>query len=84
MVSVGSLTAAIVHPREVFKVILLANAAAFVALHNHPSGDPAPSPEDKEITQQLQALAELLGVPLVDHIIFGDGKYVSFSERKML
>lgn len=79
-VSVGSLTASIVHPREVFKAIILANAAAFVMAHNHPSGDPTPSREDIEITRRLREIAELLGVRCLDHIVIGRGRYVSFVD----
>jgi DNA repair protein RadC len=79
-VSVGSLTASIVHPREVFKAILLANAAAFICVHNHPSGDPTPSKEDLEITRRLKEGAELLGIRLLDHIIIGKGRFVSFVD----
>lgn len=79
-VSVGSLTASIVHPREVFKAIVLANAAAFICVHNHPSGDPTPSKEDIEITRRLKEGAELLGIRLLDHIIVGRGSFVSFVD----
>jgi len=79
-VSVGSLSASIVHPREVFKAIILANAAAFVVAHNHPSGDPSPSKEDIEITQRLRSIAELIGVRFLDHIVVGRGRYVSFVD----
>ncbi len=77
-VSVGSLTSSIVHPREVFKAIILANAAAFMMAHNHPSGDPTPSREDLEITRRLREIAEVLGVRCLDHIVIGAGRYVSF------
>ena len=80
VVSVGSLTASLVHPREVLKAIVLSNAAAVVAMHNHPSGDATPSKEDLEITRRLKELTELLGVRLLDHIIFGDDKCVSFVD----
>src|SRR2546425_8935548 len=81
VVSVGSLAASIVHPRETLKVIVLANAAAVVLMHGHPSsGDPTPSKEDIEITRRLRELAALLGVKVLDHIIFGDGRFVSFVD----
>jgi len=79
-VSVGTVNASMVHPREVFKAIILANASAFVIMHNHPSGDPTPSKEDIEITRRLRELGDLLGVRVLDHIVFGDGKYVSFVD----
>jgi DNA repair protein RadC len=79
-VSVGSLTASIVHPREVFKAILLSNGAAFLACHNHPAGIATPSKEDIEITRRLKEGAELLGVRFLDHIIIGRGVFVSFVD----
>lgn len=84
-VSVGSLTASIVHPREVFKSALLSSAAALIVLHNHPSGDPEPSREDLDITQRLKDGAQLLGLRLLDHVILGgEGRYVSLADRGLL
>ncbi len=85
-VSVGSLTTSVVSPREVFKAAILANAAAIVCAHNHPSGDPQPSPEDKELTARLVQGGKLLGIPVIDHIIVGDGTpdYFSFADRGLL
>lgn len=84
-VSVGTLSASLVHPREVFKPVLLLNAAAIIVSHNHPSGDPSPSSEDRTATQRLQRAGELMGVPLVDHIIIGeDSKFFSFRESGLL
>jgi DNA repair protein RadC len=83
-VSRGTLDSVLVHPREVFKAALLANAAAIVATHVHPSGDPTPSPDDVAITRRLAAAGEILGVPLLDHIIIGDGRYYSFKEGARL
>lgn len=74
-VSIGTLTSSIVHPREVFKAALLANAAACILAHNHPSGDPEPSAEDKQLTERLLQCGELLGVPVLDHIIVGDAGF---------
>ncbi|MCK6553903.1 DNA repair protein RadC [Candidatus Binatia bacterium] len=79
-VSVGTLTAALVHPREVFKALLLANAAAFVVAHNHPSGDPTPSKEDIEITRRLREVADLFGIRMLDHVVIGRDRYVSFVD----
>ncbi len=79
-VSTGSLTASLVHPREVFKAVLLANAAAFIVAHNHPAGDPTPSKEDIELTRRLKAGADIFGIRLLDHIVVGHGRYVSFVE----
>ena len=80
IVSIGSLTAALVHPREVFKPVILANAAAVILLHNHPSGSAEPSAEDRALTTRLEQAGELLGINVVDHIIVGDGHYRSKGE----
>jgi len=103
-VSIGSLTASLVHPREVFKPVVLHNdmvkeqyqehevtkeiceqiircsAAAIILMHNHPSGDPVPSQEDLHITKRLREIGEVFGVRVLDHLIFGDGRYVSFVD----
>lgn len=79
-VSRGILDSTLVHPREVFKAALLANAAAIVAGHNHPSGDPSPSPDDVALTRRLASAGDIIGVPLLDHTIVGDGRYYSFRE----
>ncbi len=79
-VSVGSLCSAIVHPREVFKGLILSNAAAFAICHNHPSGDPTPSQEDIAITRRLREAADLLGIRFLDHIVIGAGCFISFAE----
>lgn len=81
-VSTGSLTASIVHPREVFKAAILASSHSILAVHNHPSGDPQPSKEDMQITTRLKEAGQLLGIPLVDHIIVGEmNQYYSFKEE---
>ena len=80
----GTLDSVLVNPREVFKAALLANAAAIVATHNHPSGDPTPSPDDLDVTRRLAAAGDVLGIPLLDHIIVGDGRYYSFKEMGCL
>ena len=79
-VSRGILDSTLVHPREVFRAAILANAAGIIAGHNHPSGDPTPSPDDIGLTRRLAAAGEVLGVPLLDHIIVGDDRYYSFKE----
>ena len=79
VVSVGSLTASIVHPREVFKAACLANATNIILTHNHPSGDPAPSKEDISITSRLVQAGRLMDIPVLDHIIIGDGTGRSMS-----
>ena len=76
----GSLTCAVVHPREIYKSVLLANAAAVIFVHNHPSGDPTPSREDLEITRRLREVGELLGVRVLDHVVVGHDKYVSMVD----
>jgi DNA repair protein RadC len=85
VVSVGSLTLSIVHPREVFKPVILLNACAVVLAHNHPSGDPTPSPEDRTLTARLVAAGELLGIRVLDHVILtDDGPYYSFADQGQL
>lgn len=79
-VSRGTLDSTAVHPREVFKAALLANAAAVILAHNHPSGDPTPSPDDVAMTMRLRAAGDVLGVQVLDHIVIGDGVYVSLRE----
>ena len=79
-VSIGSLTASIVAPREVFKPAIVGSAAALLLAHNHPSGDPSPSAEDIELTKRLRDAGELLGIRVLDHVILGDGKHYSFVD----
>lgn len=79
VVSIGSLSASVVHPREVFKAEILANAANIILTHNHPSGDPAPSKEDINITARLVQAGRLMDIPVLDHIIIGDGTGRSMS-----
>jgi len=83
-ISEGILTASLVHPREVFAPAIREAAAGLVLIHNHPSGDPEPSPEDREVTRRLVAVGELVGIRILDHVIVGDGRYVSFIERGLL
>lgn len=80
-ISEGTLTTSLVHPREVFRPALRRGAAAIVAVHNHPSGDPEPSAEDVEVTRRLLDAGKLLGVPLLDHVVLGRGAFVSLRER---
>jgi DNA repair protein RadC len=80
IVSKGSLTLSIVHPREVFTLAVRESAAAVIFVHNHPSGDPQPSAEDRALTTRLVEAGDLLGIPVLDHIIIGDGRYVSFAD----
>ena len=83
-VSVGSLDRSLAHPREVFREAVRHNAAGILLVHNHPSGDPQPSPEDLQLTQQLRQAGDLLGIELMDHLILGDGHWVSLREKGML
>lgn len=83
-VSEGSLNASVVHPREAFAPALLHHAAAILAVHNHPSGDPTPSREDRELTKTLWETGKVMGIPLVDHLIIGDGIYYSFKEHGLM
>lgn len=82
VVSEGSLSSSIVHPREVFAPAILHHAAAIMVAHNHPSGDPKPSIEDEEVTRQLLRSGKVLGIPMIDHVIIGDGNYYSFLENE--
>lgn len=83
-VSRGALDATLVHPREVFKAALLANASSIIVGHNHPSGDSTPSPDDLALTQRLVAAGDIIGVPLLDHVIVGDGTTFSLKEAGRL
>ena len=83
-VSIGSLSQTIVHPREVFKTACLSNAAAILLVHNHPTGDPAPSQEDISITRRLRESGDILGIKVLDHVIVGEHEYVSFVERGLM
>jgi DNA repair protein RadC len=83
-ISEGSLTASIVHPREVFQAAIRESAAAILALHNHPSGDPSPSKEDYDVTRRLKDVGDLVGIGLVDHVILGEGRFISFREHKLM
>lgn len=84
VISEGSLTGSVVHPREVFQPAILQHAAAIVVAHNHPSGDPHPSLEDREITRMLVEAGKTLKLPVLDHLIIGDGTYYSFQEEGAL
>ena len=80
----GTINTSLVHPREVFKRALLNNARYIMVAHNHPSGDPNPSKEDIQITERLKEAGNLLGINLLDHIIVGEDKYISFKEKGVL
>ncbi|MBW2242444.1 MAG: DNA repair protein RadC [Deltaproteobacteria bacterium] len=80
LTSQGTLTSSLVHPREVFRPALREGAAALVAVHNHPSGDPTPSPEDRQVTRRLIEAGKLLGVPLLDHVVVAERGFASLRE----
>jgi len=80
----GILNSSLVHPREVFREAIAERAAAIILVHNHPSGDPAPSPDDRNVTDQLVAAGRLLDIPVHDHVIIGRGRYTSFAEAGLL
>jgi DNA repair protein RadC len=81
VISEGTLSASLVHPREVFKLAILESAASVVLIHNHPSGDPTPSREDIRLTRQLVECARLLDLRIHDHLVIGHGRFVSLAER---
>lgn len=84
MVTRGILDASVVHPREVFAPALAEAAAAVILVHNHPSGDPTPSPADREVTRQLVESGRLLGIPVRDHVVVGNGRYTSFLDLGLI
>ena len=83
-VSTGSVNQSIVHPREVFSPAIKESASAIIVIHNHPSGDPSPSPQDLKLTDRLVQTGEIIGIEVLDHLIIGDGKYLSFAEQGLL
>ncbi|HEX2948924.1 MAG TPA: DNA repair protein RadC [Armatimonadota bacterium] len=83
-ISIGSLNSSIVHPRETFKAAISHASAAIILVHNHPSGDPKPSPEDITLTARMREAGELIGIPVLDHLIIGDGRFISLKERGLL
>ena len=84
VVAVGTLNTTVVQPRDVFREAVLGAAASVVVFHNHPSGDPTPSPEDVELTARMAAAGTLMGIDMVDHIVLGDTRYCSFKEMGRL
>jgi DNA repair protein RadC len=84
LISIGSLNISIVHPREIFKPAISASADSILLVHNHPSGDPAPSREDIYTTKRLVDCGKMVGISVLDHIIVGNGCYVSFIEQKLM
>jgi DNA repair protein RadC len=84
LVTLGWLTGATIHPREVYKAAILLNASAIICVHNHPSGNPAPSQADGDITHRLFSAGEILGIPLKDHVIVGENNYFSYTDTGSL
>jgi len=84
IVSIGTLSASIVHPREVFRPAIFHASASIIVVHNHPSGDPTPSSDDIELTKRLAEAGKILGIKLLDHVIVGNGSYVSMKERGVI
>ena len=82
--SIGNLNSSIVHPREVFRTAVKKGAAAIIVVHNHPSGNPTPSQNDLDITKRLVEVGELIGIPVLDHLIIGDGSYISLKEKLLM
>ena len=83
LVSLGSLTSAVVHPRETYRRAVLAGSASIIVAHNHPSGEAEPSDEDAKTTKLLFEAGRILGIPLLDHIIFADGSFFSFQDNRI-
>ena len=77
----GTLNASLISPREVFRLAVVEGAAAVILAHNHPSGDPAPSPDDRAVTRQIAEAERALGIPVLDHVIVGDGRFASLTEE---
>lgn len=84
IISIGSLNASIVHPREVFRPAIKRSSASIICAHNHPSGNPDPSPEDIAITSRLKETGEIIGIEVLDHLVFGDYTFVSLKERGLM
>lgn len=82
--SMGTLNASLVHPREVFRAAIKYNSASIICAHNHPSGDPSPSPEDISLTKRLADAGQLVGIEVLDHLVIGDGQFVSLKEQGYL
>jgi DNA repair protein RadC len=80
----GILSSSLVHPREVFRAAIIAGAAGVILVHNHPSGDPTPSADDRAVTRQLVEAGRLLDLPVYDHVVVGRGSYLSFAEAGLL
>lgn len=84
VISIGSLNASTVHPREVFKNAIKASAATIIAIHNHPSGDPIPSREDIEIAKRLNEAGSIIGIEVLDHLVIGNGRFESLRAKRLV
>ena len=84
VVSIGSSDSVETHPREVFRAAVMSGAAAIILIHNHPSGDPEPSREDLNMTERLSTCGKMIGIPVLDHVVIGDGRFHSFAESGIL
>ena len=84
MITRGILNSSLVHPREVFRGAIAEAAAGIIVVHNHPSGDPTPSADDRAVTRQLVEAGRIIDLPVYDHVIVGNGRYISFSESGLL
>jgi len=84
LVSLGILNSSIVHPREVYRFAIMKSVSSIIVAHNHPSGDPMPSPEDINITKRLHEAGKVLGISLLDHVIIGDNTFYSFNDKGAL
>ncbi len=82
--SIGSMTSSLVHPRDIFRPAIANMTAGLIFIHNHPSGDPAPSDEDIQITKRLCEVGKLIGIKCLDHIIIGQGRYYSFADQGLI
>lgn len=82
--SIGSLNSSVVHPREIFSEAIRKSSSSIIVCHNHPSGDPTPSQEDINITRRLNEVGKLIGIDLLDHLIIGDGNYISLKEKGII
>lgn len=84
IISIGTLNASLVHPREVFRPAIINASASIILIHNHPSGDPEPSPQDKEMAEKLTQASKIMGIEILDFIIYGNDGYTSFNEKGLL
>jgi DNA repair protein RadC len=83
-ISIGGLDASLIHPRELFKEAISCFSASVIVCHNHPSGDPTPSQDDLDVTQRLMEAGKIIGIDVLDHVVIGDGKWISLKERGLM